>query len=75
MGLLGGVISSFGFNGVNDELMHVTIEDEQLIDECIPMSHDHFILIQRAIKRAHDIGVDKTIRRFEEAVKINKPYL
>jgi len=73
------VISSFGFDGVKNELMHATINDHELISKPIPMSHEHFNIIRSAIKRAHDIGVDKTATLTKEALKgvleFNKPYL
>ena len=57
------VISSFGFNGAegDEHLMYVTIADQDLISEKIPMSHEHFELIKNAITRAHDIGVDNKV--------------
>ena len=71
------VISSFGFNGAEgkESLTHATICDEQLIDESIPMSHEHFQLIQKAIKRAHNIGVEKMTKVVESKLKFDKPYI
>ena len=75
------VISSFGFNGAegDEHLMYVTIADQDLISEKIPMSHEHFELIKNAITRAHDIGVDNTAQLTKDAISsvldFNKPYL
>lgn len=78
---MSNVISSFGFNGVKGQeaLTHATVNDIELIKESIPMSHEHFNLIRDAIKKSHDIGVDKTARLTKEALngvlEFNKPYL